>query len=382
MLLPPTEGWALLAAVVSLVAWGSWTNFLVATKGRIRFECYYLDYSLAALVTSATCAATLGMTPGDGALGSLQTWPDDFSGIAPLKYLAALFAGVLFNASNIMLCKGIAMVGLALAFPLCIGTAMVEGVTLTYLVDPSGDPWLLFSGVFVALCAVCTAAGMQHLKEQQQKSQPARDVVVEMGEGSFDAVGEASEKPQQLQEPAVELLPSSEAVEAGPSMARKLSICILGGVIMGFWPCLSTFAVQDPGLTPYGELLFYTFAAFLSSLVLLPLAVVFPLEGTEGGPLSNALRDYLCAPMACHLCGWLGGVVWSTGTLGNALATASGKVNGAAALAIGQCANVAAIFWGIFLFDEFKGTDRKVKVLIGTVLALYAGAITLVSLAS
>lgn len=324
----------------------------------MRFELFYLNYSAGIFLTALLAAFTLGMVQSSGANGD-YTFLDDFSGIGPDRYIFALLAGLLFNVANLMLCKGIAMLGLALAFPLCIGTSMVLGTLLTYAISPSdtGKPVFLFMGVLLAFCAVCSAAFMHRLKEQQQRK--ARSPLMQV---------EALEA-------------ASDQDSAEPPMGRKLLVCVLGGILMSLWNPLVTLAERDPGLSPFGEFVLYTLATLLSSFVLCPLVIKFPLEGGPGQIVGAVLSQYKTSPGVCHLYGFLGGFIWAVGTLANAMAGASKVLNSAESYAIGQCANVAAIFWGIFLFKEFEGTDVKVKALVVLVIALYAGAIALITAA-
>lgn len=324
----------------------------------MHFELFYLNFSIGVFLSAVLAGFTLGMIESSGHDGD-RSFLDDFHGISLEKYIFALLAGFLFNIANMMLSKGIAMLGLALAFPLCIGTSMVLGTLLTYAITPSdtGKPGFLFLGVFLAFCAVCVAAFMHRMKEEQQKK--ARDLTMQAAIPEIGLVEDRAE----------------------PPMGRKLLVCILGGVLMSLWNPLVTLAEESPGLSPYGEFVFYTLATLLSSFLLCPLAIRFPLEGGKGEVVRDVLAQYKTSPTACHLYGFLAGFIWAVGTLSNAMAGASKALNSAQSYAIGQCANVAAIFWGIFLFNEFKDTDMKVKGLVVLVIALYAGAITLITIA-
>src|SRR4029077_17406978 len=68
--------------------------------------------------------------------------------------LYMLIAGVIFNAANLLLVAGIDMAGLAVAFPVGIGIALVVGVVSSYALQPKGNPLLLDVGVLLALTAV------------------------------------------------------------------------------------------------------------------------------------------------------------------------------------------------------------------------------------
>ena len=62
--------------------------------------------------------------------------------------LAAFNAGTLFNVANVLLVAGVSIAGLAVAFPIGIGLALVLGTLLTHVVDASGThrPGPLFAG--------------------------------------------------------------------------------------------------------------------------------------------------------------------------------------------------------------------------------------------
>ena len=47
----------------------------------------------------------------------------------------AMLAGTIFNLANILLVGAIAIAGMAVAFPVAIGAALVIGTVLTYFVD-------------------------------------------------------------------------------------------------------------------------------------------------------------------------------------------------------------------------------------------------------
>jgi len=171
------------------------------------------------------------------------------------------------------------------------------------------------------------------------------------------------------------------------TMTRKLVICIGGGILMGCWNPLVALAEKD-GLSPYGEFVVYTLAVVLSSFVFIPMIIAVPMEGFKGQAVGPVLATWSKTPLICHIYALLGGFVWSVGTLANATAGVSedgagiSVMNGATSFAIGQCANVAAIFWGLILWGEFTGTSNKVKGLVALVVGMYVLAIVFCTLAS
>merc|ERR1712217_868558 len=100
--------------LLSMCCWGSWSNSLKFSAGAIRFELFYINFSIAVFLLATVAALTIGMVKSSGHEGS-YTFVDDWRGKSFDRYLFALAAGLVFNIANLMLCKGIEMLGLALA---------------------------------------------------------------------------------------------------------------------------------------------------------------------------------------------------------------------------------------------------------------------------
>ena len=74
------------------------------------------------------------------------------------KMAYAFASGVVFNLANMLLVAAIAIAGMAVAFPIGIGLAMIIGVGLNYYLNPQGDPLLLFAGAAIVLVAIVVDA--------------------------------------------------------------------------------------------------------------------------------------------------------------------------------------------------------------------------------
>lgn len=377
MLYPAGTGQALVVAVLSMCCWGSWGNSLKFSDGLIRFELFYLNFCFAVFGFSLISALTFGMLDSD----TRGTFMDDWSGKPWQRYFYAFAAGLIFNVANLMLCKGITMLGLALAFPLCIGTALVLGTLITYAVSPSGSLPLLLCGVFIAFTAVCLASFVHKMKEDQLEAKKASTGGSRPATGNELPGGEAGLMAAEGG--------ARDVQNAEPSFTRKVLVCVIGGILMGAWNPLVTLAEEEPdGLSAYGELTIYTFTMVLSSFILVPLILTWPLEGGASTPVGGVLSEYKDVPMKAHVWSLAGGAIWCLGTLANALAGSSHKADGVTAAlssaesyAIGQCANMIAIFWGFFFFKEFDGCDWKVQSMLALVVLLYVAAIACVALA-
>ena len=65
-----------------------------------------------------------------------------------------MVGGFIFNIANLLLVAGIAIAGLAIAFPIAIGIAVIEGVLLSYALQPKGNAGYLAAGVALATAAI------------------------------------------------------------------------------------------------------------------------------------------------------------------------------------------------------------------------------------
>lgn len=321
----------------------------------MKFELFYVNYGIALFASSIILALAFGLvSSGEKGEDSARVFTDDFSTVEASKFIYAIIGGAVFNVANLLLCKGIDMLGLALAFPLCIGTSLVGGTILNYIISPGGNAALLFTGAAVAFLAVCATAYLNAVKDQQLAVNNKVDDVEAKLTDSYE-----------------------------PSMARKLLVCIVGGLIMSCWSPFVTLATKTDGdnlgLTPFTEFIFFTLAVLVTNFALVPMIISCPIEGGAGKPVMEVLSGYSKVPAMAHFWSLLGGFAWSVGTCANAVA---GLSFASQAYAIGQCAGVMSILWGVFVWKEFAGTDGKVSALIGLVLLLFIGGIVLIVLSS
>src|SRR6266851_3045665 len=165
MTLPQTYIATLLLTILSMLCWGSWANtFKMA--GNWRFELFYFDYSL----------------------------------------------GVLLAA--------ISVAGLAVAFPVGIGMALVIGVVWNYFIKPQGNPVLLFGGAAIIVCAII-----------------------------MDSFAYKSHAAAQLELQAKAGLLKTSAPRVSP---KGIVLSLVSGVLMGsFFPLVEMGKAYGSGLGPY-----------------------------------------------------------------------------------------------------------------------------------
>jgi glucose uptake protein len=95
-----------------------------------------------------------------------------------------------------------------------------------------------------------------------------------------------------------------------------------------------------------------------------------------GGGEPVTFAQLLQAPPKFHVFGWLGGIVWSAGTVSNFVA--GGKVSVAISYAFGGGATIVTALWGIFAWKEFRGAPRRSYLyLLGMLVFFVAGIIVI-----
>lgn len=331
MYLPATFTTALLLTILCTCCWGSFANTFKLTKN-YRFELYYWDYGLGIFVVSLIYAFTLGSQGG-----GLYSFIPNLHQATPAAIAWGFAGGFIFNIANVLLVAGIEMVGLAIAFPLSIGIALVEGTVMSYMIHPAGEAKLLFAGVGMALLAVILI-GLAYASR---------------GTGGLVAT------------------------------RKGVIVCVVSGVLMGSWAPLLEKALTGsapangllvpPGaLSPYTAAVFMTLGAFVCCFFFNPILMRRPLIGT---PVS--MEGYFKAPATYHVWGLLGGFIWGTGTVLNLVA--GGKVGLPISYAIGQASPMIATLWGVFVWAEFRGAKPKSKVYLAAMFASYLAALALIA---
>ena len=142
-------GLAVLFCIITMLCWGSWANTQKLAAKTWRFELFYWDYVIGILLFSLICAHTLGSTGTEG-----RNTTDDLHQASTSNILSAFIGGIVFNAANILFAAAIAIAGMAVAFPVAIGLALVLGVIVNYFAAQKGDPVLLFAGVACVAVAI------------------------------------------------------------------------------------------------------------------------------------------------------------------------------------------------------------------------------------
>ena len=312
MLFPETYGVALCLMILTMLCWGSWANTLKLCP-RYRFQLFYWDYAIG----MGAGAVFWGLTAGSMGHTGLPFLADvKQAATGPMLY--AMIGGAIFNVANLLLVAAIDVAGLAVAFPVGIGLALVIGAISNYVIKPVGNPLLLFGGVALVVVAIVLDAAAYRARENAAKAATARGIVISLA-------------------------------------------C---GVLMGcFYPFVARALNGEPGQQapgPYAVTLFFTIGLLISTVPANLLMMKKPLDGSA--PVDGA--DYGRAPLGWHLAGALGGAIWCTGGVANFLASGAHLVGPAVSYSIGQGATMVSACWGVFVWHEFAGASRKATVFL------------------
>src|SRR5512137_3219606 len=178
MLIVESYPFAVALCVITMLCWGSWANTQKLATKEWRFQLFYWDYAIGVLLLSLLLAFTLGSSGsgGRGFLADLQQ--------ADGKWLGSAFlGGVIFNLSNILLVAAIDIAGLAVAFPVGVGLALVLGVITTYMATQQGNAPMLALGVAgVMVAIVLDGLAYKRLASGGQKT-PTKGIVISVVAG-------------------------------------------------------------------------------------------------------------------------------------------------------------------------------------------------------
>ena len=321
---------AIIFCFITMICWGSWGNTQKLASKNWRYELYYWDYTIGILLFALLLVFTLGSF-GDSGRGFLE----DIRQVDARYIVSALIGGVIFNDSNILLSASVSIAGMAVAFPLGVGLALVLGVFINYFSTPKGDPFWLFTGVILIVIAIiCNgiAAG------RQQK-------------------------------------------EGNNNSKKGIILAAIAGILMSFFyrfvaaaMDLNNFDSPTPGMaTPYTAFFIFSIGIFLSNFLFNTVVMKRPFVGT---PVSY--KEYFTGKAGTHLVGILGGCIWGLGTALSYIA--AGKAGAAISYALGQGAPMIAALWGVFIWKEFTGSSKSTDRLLGVMFILFITGLSFIVL--
>ncbi|MEM1328789.1 MAG: multidrug DMT transporter permease [Bacteroidota bacterium] len=328
MFIPQSYALAVALCVITMLCWGSWANTQKLASRKWPFQLFYWDYTIGITLLTLIVGFTLGSSGEEG-----RSFLADLSQGSSKAYTSAFIGGIIFNLANLLIVVAIDIAGMAVAFPIGIGIALVLGVVVNYTATPVGDPVLLFVGVaLVALAIVFDALAYRKL-----------------------------------------------SAETNTTSTKGIIISIVGGVLMGFFfrfvaASMSTdFIDPTPGLfTPYAAVFVFSLGIFASNFLWNTYFMYRPMKGEV-----VAYKDYFrLGTPKLHLIGLLGGIIWCVGMSLSLIA--SEKAGFAISYGLGQGATMVAAAWGVFIWKEFRAAPKGTNLLITLMFGSFIVGLTLI----
>lgn len=322
---PSTYAVALVFMAISMFSWGSWANTIKATKNW-PFPLLYWDYVIGVVGAALIYGLTLGSTD-DGPTSFLANLTASTSS----AWILAIAGGAIFNVANLLLVAAIDIAGLAVAFPVGIGLALVVGVIWSYILAPQGNPLLLFGGVALVVAAIVVDALAFRLRDS--------------------------------------------GASQGGNAKKGIVLSLLCGVLMGsFFPLVARAGEGEGGLGPYAVLFVFSLGVALSAIPVNGILMKKPITDTP--PVS--FGDYGKTSFANHFWGALGGAIWCTGAMASFVGAHSALVGPATSYAMGQGATMVSALWGVFVWKEFAHAPAASRRLLAPMFLLFlAGLLTI-----
>ena len=323
---PEIYGVVLSFMIVSMLCWGSWANTLKLCPG-YRFQLFYWDYVVGLIVAACVWGITLGSLGSSG-----RPFLTDIADVSFSSAALALTGGAVFNVANLLLVAAIDIAGLAVAFPIGIGLALVIGAVSSYVISPKGNPGLLFGGIALVVAAIFFDAVAYRMREETSAATSRRGII----------------------------------------------ISLIAGILMGcFYPFVSAAMTGERAVGPYAAVLIFALGVALSAIPFNWLLMRKPLDGRE----PTSIKEYLRTGRGPHLWGILGGAIWCSGALFNFVASQAHIVGPAVSYSIGQGATMVSAAWGVFVWKEFATAPRAAKRFVWGMFFLFIAGLTSVALA-
>lgn len=320
---------AVLFCIVTMMCWGSWANTQKLAYKEWSFPLFYWDYTLGVIILSLIFGFTFGSMGENG-----EAFIPNLLNAAPKAFLYALLGGVVFNIANLLLVAAIEIAGMAIAFPIGIGLALVLGVFNNYLPNPDNYNTLnLFLGVALVTVAIILNAT------------------------------------------------AYKKVTHGSKSTKGIILSLVAGLLMSFFyrfvaDSMSTDLVHiEPGtFTPYSAVFVFAIGIFISNFVF---NYYFMRKPVSGDPVTFGM--YFKGTGKLHLVGILGGIIWNLGMM---LSIMAGDIAGyAISYGLGQGATLVAAIWGVFVWKEFAGAPKGTKPLLAAMFSLFIVGLALIILA-
>lgn len=322
---------AVILLLFSMICWGSWSNTQKMTAKTWRFELFYFDFVWGLLLTAIVAAFTLGSFGSDG-----RSFTEDIAQANCTSILYAFAGGVVWNLGTLLLVAAMAIAGMAVGFPIGGGLAWVLGILVNFIIAGAqgNNVGILFSGVALIVAAIIFCMLAYKKLAGNQKGSTSKGILI--------------------------------SILAGITIAF-----FYGLVVKSLDP---TYVSGGTGnLTPFTGVFFFTIGAVLSTPVFNLFVMRHPVQGEK-----LSLKEYFNGDMKTHLTGILGGIIWMSGMVISFMAIP--KAGPTISYALTNGAPVVAMFWGVFVWKEFKSAPKGANPLLTAMFTLFILGLIMITL--
>ncbi len=373
MITPTTYISALLLLIVSFLCLGSWPAAFKRSGSRWRFELFSIDFAVGAVLLSVIAAFTFG------SLGTDLAFTDRMLVAGHAAQVFVIAAGFIFNLGNMLLLAAASSLGIAGAFPLSIGVALVVSSFFNF---HANNVLFLIAGIVLMIVAVLLDQSVCRLKDRLiAKAHPTPKHAV-TPPPSADARATHVASQATVAKPAVH---SGKIVKSAPSKQKtrrtnkRLLLCVLSGVALGlFYPVAARGMNGEFSLGPYAGMLLFSIGVFVSTIVF---DFYFLNIAIEGEPLSFGAYFKGNAPQ--HFLGFAGGALWAGGMLAAALAISAPEqtgLNRALAFIVPAASVLLVMLWGSVGWKEFAPPPAGGRLLLALTAVFFTCSLILLGI--
>jgi len=327
MILVQNYSLAVFLCILAMICWGSWQNTQNLIGKQWRFELFYWDYSTGILLFALLMAFTFGSFGSQG-----RSFIPDVEQADARYLLSSAVGGFIWNVGTLLLVASISIAGMSVAFPIGGGIGWTLGILINYIGKPEGNPYFLFGGTLVIILAIIFS--MQ----------------------SYRKLATHQKKPSFM----------------GILLALLAGICIAFFYRFVALSLATDFSAAEAGkISSYTAVVFFSFGALLSTIIVNPLFMARPIQGE---PVK--IGQWFSGSAKTHLLGMLGGAIWC---IGNSVSFMSvGAASPAISYGLSNAAPVVAAIWGIFVWKEFKDAPKGTNLLLALMFTFYLIGLVLI----
>ena len=293
--------------------------------------------------------------------------------INPNAALLIILGGALVGFGDSVSFTVLSYVPSSLAFPLVAGTCTAVGTVLSYAVDGSDKPYLLFAGVVLLLPSIVLLSYAQSMPSKEEKEGETKEIEVAIKIMDTQTQKESTKTPTNSLSINSSSTTTTNNTTTNTTATWKWVVLLIGvGIINSTWGPLSTVGRRDCSVHS---------AYFLLSMgrigvqpISQSLTQIFVFQKTPCNLLRECYnvprRDKLCA----YGCGLLIGIGYYSYFVG------SNVVNKSAAFAISNCSPLWTIVIGVFVCKDLIRYKTEAKFAVVGSAVCYIVAVLLLTL--